>query len=144
MVNKSKAFNWLLVSLLVLPTILILVFGYQQLVPVKVIDIQKVTIVNTEAKAGDPLTYKFTYCQTSKLPPVVYRKLVPEDPNNIITIPAVLGVVREGCHTNSIVLPLPIGTKPGKYYLEGILVYNINNFRTAQYAYRTDNTIEIK
>ncbi len=142
--NKSNAVNRILLLFLALPAALLLVFAYQQLAPVHPIEIHRVRIITTEAKAGDPLTYEFEYCQTSKTAPVVYRKLVPENLNNIITIPAVLGVVREGCHTNSIVLPLPMGMQPGKYRLEGVLVFSINNFRTAQFTYTTENTVTIK
>jgi hypothetical protein len=142
--TKSALANRLLLLLIFLPTIFIILFGYQQLSPIHVLDIKRVTILTPVSEAGKSITYEFEYCQYRDIRPVVYRQLVPSNPNNIVTFPAVLGVVRSGCHTNSIVLPLPVGIQPGHYHLTGIITYGVTSLRTVEYHYTSENTFEVK
>jgi hypothetical protein len=142
--TKSDAFNRILLVLLALPVLLILVIAYQQLSPVMPVVIESVTIVTPEATPGGSIRYAFKYCQSATNSPVVYRQLIPEDLNNTITIPAVLGVVRPGCHTNSIVLAIPVGVHPGNYRLRGTVVYAVNSFRSVTITYNSTNTVAIK
>lgn len=142
--TKSALANRLLLLLIFIPVILILLFGYQQLAPVHVLDIKRVTVLTPVSQGGKSITYEFEYCQYKDIRPVVYRQLVPANPNNIVTLPAVLGVVRAGCHTNSIVLPLPAGIQPGTYHIIGIITYGVTSLRTVEYHYITNNTFEVK
>jgi hypothetical protein len=124
--------------------IVIAVFAYKIVSPENPLTIGKVIIITPETTSGSSMKYQFSYCQTTKTTPIVYRQLVPSDPNNIVTIPATLGVIRQGCHTNTIILQVPVGVTPGDYQLKGTIVYPLNSFRSFNTQYVSANTVHIK
>lgn len=131
--NLKTAYVGICMTIIVIGVILSL---YQAYWPIKVIEIHSPLKVPTKVvKAGSVLVYTGDYCQFRTFPATVSRTLVN---NSAIQLPIVNTVGSLGCHTVNIQVPVPFGSEPGQYHLEGIVTYRISPNRSITASFYTE------
>jgi hypothetical protein len=140
--------HYIALALEVLMAVLLMWVNYSLFWPVKTMVINNYSIpgmVATTAltfKRGEPISYKLDYCKYTTIPAIVTRTLID---GQIITLSNTNGYLPTGCHTTIVetsVIPDSIG--PGTYYLDMVLRYPINPFRTEVVHYRTNEFEVVK
>jgi hypothetical protein len=74
------------------------------------------------------LTYQISFCKYSDVPSTITRAIVGVGKTDF-SYPgqATASVTKPGCHTATIVIPLPPGTKPGTYRLTTAATFTIHS-----------------
>jgi hypothetical protein len=132
----------------VLMAVLLVWVNYSLFWPVKTLVINNYStpgLVATTAltfQRGDPISYKLDYCKYTTIPAVVTRTLID---GQIITLSNSNGYLPTGCHTTIVETSIiPDSIAPGTYYLDMVLRYSINPFRTEVVHYRTNEFEVVK
>lgn len=85
---------------------------------------------------GEPLAYKLNYCKYTDAPSNVHRTMVD---GQVIMLTDTVGQLPLGCHIVTVKTAIvPTTINPGKYYLDVVVSYKINLFRTEYIHYRTN------
>lgn len=95
-----------------------------------------VETTTTSFKRGQPVSYKLDYCKYTTVKAQVTRTLID---GQIITLSNTNGYLPTGCHTTIVETSIiPDSIAPGQYYLDMVLRYPINPFRTEVVHYQTN------
>ena len=105
--------------------------------PLKPLELIGIFPVKTPiVESGDKLIYTANYCKDAKLGAGrVARTLIGE---LIYNLPETYGTVAPGCHKVDLVVPIPKEVSPGKYYMQIVATYVVNQLRTVTEETRTD------
>lgn len=115
---------------------------YQQFAPVKIIDIHSPLKVKTPiVKEGEILVYVGDYCQYKVYPATVSRTLIG---STVVPLPIVNTIAKRGCHVIDIQIPIPSGTIPGTYNIEGVARYQVNPNRFIDVKFNSESFNIIK
>ncbi len=138
-VVKPNLISKIMSTLLVLMAAVVFYFAYLLLWPQTPFRVKGTTILTPTVSMHDgTVKYTLSYCKYTDNIATVYRQLVPTSTLGApYGFPAIEGIAKPGCHTQTILLPLPTGVQPGIYYIHGDLNYPINAIRSVHVYYDT-------
>jgi hypothetical protein len=143
-----KFIHYTAIALEVLMAVLLVWINVQLFWPVKTLEISNYTSPGMVAttldtfEIGKPIAYKLSYCKYTTIPAIVTRTLID---GQIITLSNTNGYLPTGCHTTIVETSIiPDSLAPGQYYLDMVLRYPINPFRTEVVHYRTNEFQVVK
>ncbi len=142
--HQNNMKYWIRFSLVCLATayIVLAVIAYSLFWPAKTLTIigfdekNPIKVTNDTVHPGEPLEYKLNYCKYTDAPSVVHRTLVD---GQIITLTNTAGQLPLGCHVVTVkTAVVPTTINPGKYYLDVVVEYKLNAFRSEYIHYHTN------
>lgn len=120
-------------------TIITFGFGvniYFQYYPFHIIDIHSpLKILTPKVKQGKVVIYLLDYCLYKSYPITVSRSLVD---GTLIELPTNREVLPIGCHQIPMQVPIPSGSSPGVYYINGIKSFLVTQTRKIDVSFTTD------
>jgi hypothetical protein len=137
-----KFIHYTAISLQLLLAFLLIWFNIQLFWPVKTLEINNyaspglVETTTTTFERGKPIVYRLAYCKYTTVPAIVTRTMID---GQIITLSNTNGYLPTGCHNTLVETSIiPDSIPIGEYYLDIVLRYPINPFRTEVVHYRTN------
>lgn len=109
---------------------------YQQLKPVRLLEIKSPMIVlSPEVKTGQDVVYHASYCRYSQVPAKVFRSLIGP---SIINLPPVESSTEIGCRETDVHITVPGYAIPGKYKMKAVAEFQISAQRLDRIYYETE------
>lgn len=138
--DVSNIFYYASMTILLIAAFLMIYTSYLLFAPVKVIEpnVQPYKVVESEAKAGEEVTYTVDYCKYIDAPGTITRQLIAEgvavnSQEQAVFLPS-------GCPLRKdIKVKLPLDLASGEYYIRINLEYRVNAVRTVEYEFITES-----
>lgn len=134
--------GWAILTAIFIAFFVLVYIGYCLFWPVQTLVINNYSLGNpihvmtSVVSPGQPLEYELDYCKYSDIPSMVSRTLVD---GQVITLVPTDGALPIGCHEVLVkTAVVPETVNPGRYYLNVLVSYQINPFRTERIRYYTD------
>lgn len=119
--------------------LMVLIASYLAFVPVRVItpNIQPYKAITKEIEAGDMFIYEVDACKHIAKPSIATRRFVDEKGTRYPQPPESSNIL-PGCQVIRIPVATPSTLKPGVWYLDLEISYQINPLRTENYHFTTE------
>lgn len=138
--RRLNIINKLVSTAIIASTAMVFYIAYLLLWPSTPFVVKGTSVLTPKVSAeGGTVQYVLDYCKYTTKVSTVSRQLVGAGSNiSGYGFPQVEGVAKSGCHRSTILLPLPVGVKPGFYYIHGDLDYPANAIRNVHVYYDTE------
>lgn len=141
-INNMRYWIHFSIACLVTAYIVIGYIAFSLFWPVKTLTITNyednnpIKVATTTVERGQKLEYGLSYCKYTNLVSTVRRTLID---GQTITLTPTQGAFPLGCRTQLVTTTvIPDTINPGRYYLDVIVEYQINPFRTEYIHYKTE------
>lgn len=134
--------NKLLCAWYITAIVIVAIFGvitFWLVYPYKTSEFTKVELVTKEAKAGELLKYKVDRCKYIDQGAVISKSFID---GIIYQMPNVWSDVGKGCEKDQVIaVEVPENLPSGEYYLNVLIVYEVNPIRKERVQFRTPKFI---
>lgn len=134
--NSLQFLAWATIGITLLA---ILYVAYLAFYPVKVFEINSITMTTPKVKAGSDASYHVDYCRYFEGSIHVFKSI---DGPSLIYVPEAVNNNPSGCRTAEVSLNIPTYTVPGIYVIKIVAETQVNPVRKAVIRYQTD-TFEV-